>query len=98
MKWMVSAALAIVLATGLSTPGLSAVVNAGLADRITVQNLIAYAYRNNPSIREVREAWRETVERYCITTGYPDPELKFTYFPEPIETRLGPQDWVAGLN
>jgi len=98
MKWMISAVLAIVLTTGLATPSLSQDVDAGLAGRVTVQNLIAYAYQNNPSIREVREAWRETVEQYRITTGYPDPELKFTYFPEPIETRLGPQDWVASLN
>ncbi|MBW2707694.1 MAG: TolC family protein [Deltaproteobacteria bacterium] len=69
-----------------------------LAGNVAVSDLIAYAYRNNPAIREVREAWRETVEQYRITTGYPDPEIKFTYFPEPIETRLGPQEWVAGLN
>jgi cobalt-zinc-cadmium efflux system outer membrane protein len=98
MKWMISAVLAIVLVMGLTAPGLSEDMDAGLAGRVTVQNLIAYAYQNNPSIREVREAWRETVEQYRITTGYPDPELRFTYFPEPIETRLGPQDWVASLN
>ena len=69
-----------------------------LVGRVTVGDLVAYAYHENPSIREVREAWRETVEQYRITTGYPDPELRFIYFPTPIETRLGPQDWVAGLN
>ncbi|MFH1629781.1 MAG: TolC family protein, partial [Pseudomonadota bacterium] len=73
-------------------------MKAPLTGRVTVQDLIAYAYQNNPSIRKVREAWRETVEQYRITAGYPDPELKFTYFPEPIETRLGPQDWTATLN
>ena len=69
-----------------------------LAGKVAVGDLIAYAYLNNPSIREVREGWRETVEQYRITTGYPDPEIRFTYFPEPIETRLGPQDWIASLN
>jgi len=96
MKWIVSAVLGVVLLTGLPSPGLSE--DGRLMGRVSVQNLVAYAYQNNPSIREVREAWRETVEQYRITTGYPDPELKFTYFPEPIETRLGPQDWVASLN
>ncbi len=96
MKWIISAVLGVVLLTGLPSPGLSE--DGRLMGRVSVQNLVAYAYLNNPSIREVREAWRETVEQYRITTGYPDPEIKFTYFPEPIETRLGPQDWVASLN
>jgi outer membrane protein TolC len=69
-----------------------------LVGRVAVGDLVAYAYQENPSIREVREAWREIVEQYRIATGYPDPELKFTYFTVPIETRLGPQDWVASLN
>ena len=98
MKWMISAVLAIVLSMGLITPGLSEDADPVLMGRVTVQNLIAYAYQKNPSIREVREGWRETVEQYRITTGYPDPEIKFIYFSEPIETRSGPQDWVASLN
>lgn len=68
-----------------------------LAKTATPSDLISYAYRENPSIRKAREAWRAVIEDYRLTTGYPDPELKFTYFPEPIETRLGPQDWSASL-
>jgi len=98
MKWIISAVLGIVLVTGLPTSSFPDDPDDELMGKVTVQALIAYAYRNNPSIRKVREAWRETVEQYRITTGYPDPELKFTYFPEPIETRLGPQDWTASLN
>lgn len=98
MKWIISAVLGILLVTGLTSPGLSGDTDVQLMDRVTVQDLIAYAYQNSPYILRVREAWRETVEQYRITTGYPDPELKFTYFPEPIETRLGPQDWTASLN
>ncbi|WP_419657755.1 TolC family protein [Desulfosarcina variabilis] len=64
----------------------------GLAD------LIDHAYAHNPSIRKAREAWRATVERYRVTTGYPDPQLMVTWFPEPIETRLGPQDWNAQIS
>jgi len=64
----------------------------------TLSDLISYAYRENPSIVEARESWKAVVENYRLTTGYPDPELKFTYFHNPIETRLGPQDWTASLN
>ncbi|HIJ36770.1 MAG TPA: TolC family protein, partial [Deltaproteobacteria bacterium] len=82
----------------LASPSFGSEIEGGLTGKVAVGDLIAYAYLNNPSIREVREGWRETVEQYRITTGYPDPEIRFTYFPEPIETRLGPQDWIASLN
>ena len=98
MRWIISAVLGFFLVTGSAFPGFSGDTDVQLTDRVAVQDLIGYAYLNNPSVREAREAWRETVEQYRITTGYPDPEIKFTYFPEPIETRLGPQDWIASLN
>ncbi len=63
----------------------------------SVGSLIKYAYKYNPSVQEARENWRMAVEQYKIVTGYPDPELMATYFPAPIETRLGPQDWNLSL-
>jgi cobalt-zinc-cadmium efflux system outer membrane protein len=69
-----------------------------LAQQISIADLIDYAYRENPSIQSAREAWRSTVENYRITTGYPDPQIMVTYFPDPIETRLGPQDWNASIS
>ena len=92
------AVLAGVTGLMLTSPSFGIATEKDLTEKISVGDLIGYAYLNNPSVREAREAWRETVEQYRITTGYPDPELKFTYFPEPIETRLGPQDWIASLN
>ncbi len=92
------AALSIFTWGEFTPPSFSSELEPRLDGDVAVADLIAYAYLNNPSIREVREGWRETVEQYRITTGYPDPEIRFTYFPEPIETRLGPQDWVATLN
>jgi len=73
-------------------------LDARLSERFSLGDLIAYAYQNSPAITGAREAWRETVERYRLETAYPDPELMVTYFPEPIETRLGPQDWNATLS
>lgn len=63
----------------------------------SVSDLVAYAYRTNPSIESARQGWKAVVERYRIVTAYPDPMLMVTYFPDPIETRLGPQDWNANL-
>ena len=66
-----------------------------LTGPVRLSDLVAQAYSHNPSIAQAREAWRATVENYRVTTGYPDPQLMVTWFPEPIETRLGPQDWNA---
>ncbi len=68
------------------------------ADTVRLADLIDQAYAHNPAIAQAREAWRATVESYRVTTGYPDPQLMVTWFPEPIETRLGPQDWNAQIS
>ena len=72
-------------------------LNARLSGTVILGDLVEYAYRDNPTFREAREAWRATIERYRLETAYPDPEIMITYFPEPLETRLGPQDWNATL-
>lgn len=61
-------------------------------------DLVDYALEVNPEIRAARAAWRMQIEKYRLATAYPDPQLMITYFPEPIETRLGPQDWNAQLS
>jgi outer membrane protein TolC len=63
-----------------------------------ISDLVTYAYQNNPSIAASWYAWKAMTEKYRLATGYPDPQLMVTYFPEPIETRLGPQDWNASLS
>jgi cobalt-zinc-cadmium efflux system outer membrane protein len=67
-------------------------------DDVRLSDLIQIAYTQNPTIQQARDAWQVTVENYRVTTGYPDPQLMVTWFPEPIETRLGPQDWNAQLS
>lgn len=63
-----------------------------------IPELAIYAFEHNPSIRAAREGWRATIEQYRVAAGYPDPQLMVTYYPEPIETRLGPQDWNLVLS
>ncbi len=67
-------------------------------DNIGIGDLIRYAFEHNPSIEEARATWKMAVEKFRIQTGYPDPKLTVTYFPDPIETRLGPQDWNAAIS
>ena len=68
------------------------------AHSFSVQDMIAYAYSHNPDIAAGRAAWRAKVEGYRVVTGLPDPQLTATYFPEPLQTRLGPQDWNLSLS
>lgn len=69
-----------------------------LPKKVTIGSLVKYAYQKNPSIRAAKEEWKATIEKYRVATGYPDPMLSFSYFPGPIETRLGPQDWNLNIS
>lgn len=69
-----------------------------LSQTATVQDMTAFAYNENPDIAAAREAWRAKVESYRVVTGLPDPQLTATHFPEPLQTRLGPQDWNVTLS
>jgi len=64
-----------------------------LSETTVLADLLNFAYFSNPSINASKESWRAYIEKYRIGKSYPDPQLMMTYFPEPIETRLGPQDW-----
>lgn len=63
----------------------------------SLADLVNQAIEFNPKIEKARQDWRSVIEKYKIAVGLPDPQLMVTYFPEPIETRLGPQDWNASL-
>ena len=69
-----------------------------LEENARLPDLVAYASDRNPAIRAAREAWRAVVEKYRMSTSLPDPQFMVTYFPQPIETRLGPQDWNASIS
>jgi cobalt-zinc-cadmium efflux system outer membrane protein len=69
-----------------------------IARTVRLEDLLDYAYRNNPDIEAAREHAQAAAELHGIDTGYPDPQVMVTYYPEPIETRLGPQDWNATLS
>lgn len=69
-----------------------------LTKKVGLDQVLDYAVENNPTIQAALEKWRVVVEKYRVATAYPDPQLTVTWFPSPIETRLGPQDWNASLS
>ena len=88
--------IAIVFATAQCAPA-SNRPEVGFSHEVVLSDLIAFALKNNPDILAARKKWLAAKEHYHVVTSYPDPQLMVTYFPEPIETRLGPQDWNATL-
>ena len=69
-----------------------------LSKKAGINAFTATAFAANPEIREARAAWEGAVEGYRVVSAYPDPRFMTTFFPDPIETRLGPQDFTATLS
>lgn len=69
-----------------------------LSKTLKLSDLLNYAYASNPSLSASKASWKMFIENYRIAKSYPDPQLMVTYFPSPIETRLGPQDWNLTLS
>ena len=69
-----------------------------LSKGLELSDLVNFVYLSNPSITVSRKSWQISIENYRIGKSYPDPRLTTTYFPSPIETRLGPQDWNVSLS
>ncbi|NOY46047.1 MAG: TolC family protein [Deltaproteobacteria bacterium] len=96
--WMMGALAVAVAAAPVRAAEAPVALEARLRSGPSVADLVTYAYQTNPKIAAARQRWKAVVERYRVSTAYPDPQVMVTYFPEPIETRLGPQDWNAVLS
>ncbi len=96
MNRLIKLTATILAAATFSSPSLAG--ECGLEETTTPAKLARYAYEHNPSVTAAKSEWLAAAERYRARTRYPDPQLMVTYFPEPIETRLGPQDWNMTLS
>jgi len=77
---------------------LPAALEAGLSGTVQLPDLLEYAYLTSPAITASKKSWEAFIETYRVEKSLPDPQLAATYFPRPIETRLGPQDWSLTLS
>lgn len=73
-------------------------LSSSLSTAIRLSDLLTYAYLSSPAITASKKSWQAFIENYRVGKSYPDPQLAATYFPRPIETRLGPQDWSLTLS
>jgi outer membrane protein TolC len=64
----------------------------------TLSGLIRTAGERSPDIVAARARWRAAVEKLPQAKALPDPMLRFDYFGENVETRVGPQEYRVGLS
>ncbi len=55
-----------------------------LTEGCALSDVVAYAYKTNPSIKVARDSWKGVIGRYRAETGYPDPEVVSNYYPKPL--------------
>ena len=67
------------------------------ADALTLPEALQLALQQNPSIDAIHAQHRSMEARIDSAAALPDPQIKFTYFGESVETRTGPQQAIYSL-
>jgi outer membrane protein TolC len=73
-------------------------VTAIATDQVTLPELLRLGINRNPAIDAARNEWAATIEQLPQVTALPDPMIRFDYFLENVETRIGPQECRYGLS
>jgi outer membrane protein TolC len=62
-----------------------------------LEDFLAYAALQNPSLRAAFHNWKSALERTAYAGVLPDPRFSYSYFIESVETRVGPQIQILKL-
>lgn len=65
---------------------------------LELNGLIQEALEKNPEIITARNRWHSAQEIIAARGALPDPRFSYTYFVENVETRVGPQEQIFGIN
>jgi len=60
--------------------------------------LIDEALKNNPQIQVAYNNWKAAQYRVTQVKTLPDPTVRYTYYGENVETRVGPQEKKYGVS
>jgi len=96
--------LALFLPVAIIMAALATLAMHGVAraqEPVSLAPLPAYlktAAENNGELQAAFARWRAAVQKAPQASVMPDPELRFGYFIEPVETRTGPQRWRYGIS
>lgn len=63
-----------------------------------LNDYLAYAALKNPQLEAAFNRWKAALEMVTPAHTLPDPRFNYGYFIQSVETRVGPQEQLAGLN
>ncbi|AQT69483.1 Cation efflux system protein CzcC [Anaerohalosphaera lusitana] len=64
----------------------------------TLRDYLRYAALHNAELKGAFQEFRAAVEQVPQSEALPDPQFKYTYFIEEVETRVGPQKQRVGIS
>ena len=68
-----------------------------LGPRSSLNDYLAYAAINNPGLESQWNSWKAAMQKVHQVDVLPDPLLKYGYYIQEVETRVGPQQQRFGL-
>ena len=63
----------------------------------TLDECLAYAALRSPKLEAAYYRWQAALERVPQARTLPDPTITYAYYIESVETRVGPQEHLAGV-
>tara|TARA_R110002124_G_scaffold122832_1_gene281415 strand:- start:154 stop:1401 length:1248 start_codon:yes stop_codon:yes gene_type:complete len=63
-----------------------------------LKNYLEVAAKNNPGLKAKFSDYMAAMEKVPQVGALPDPSFAFSYFVQPVETRVGPQNWKFSLS
>lgn len=71
---------------------------AALAKGVSLPLLVRLGAARSPTVKAARADWQAAIETYPQATALPDPMVRYDYFAESVETRVGPQEHRFGIS
>ncbi len=63
----------------------------------SLDGYLQLAVKNNPGLKASFKDYMAAMEKVPQVGALPDPQFAFAYFAQPVETRVGPQNWKFNL-
>lgn len=63
-----------------------------------LRHLQEFAIRTEPGLTALFHRYKAALQRIIVSGALDDPRVQFGYFIDSVETRVGPQEWKAGVS
>ncbi len=74
------------------------VLEARIAASPTLHDMLSHVYQSSPEVKAAKASWKGAIEKYRVETGYPDPLLTTTYWPNDLSRDWGNKRFEAELS